>query len=76
MGALGCASLARATSFVSGGGGEEEEEWREDARGYTRGSVRSGVYSDGKVYWVCKRAPAVAVEATEVRGGNGYVVTF
>src|SRR4029079_8092649 len=24
-------------------------------------------------YWVCKRAPVVALEAMEVLGGNGYV---
>jgi putative acyl-CoA dehydrogenase len=27
-------------------------------------------------YWVCKRAPALAAEALECLGGNGYVETF
>ena len=45
------------------------EEGRDDARqaGFARIATAIGKY------WICKRAPAVAYEAMECFGGNGYV---
>src|SRR4029450_9628957 len=46
------------------------------AHAYDEGFARAGVRRAGTAvakYWVCKRAPAVAAEALECLGGNGFV---
>jgi putative acyl-CoA dehydrogenase len=54
------AALRLARAFDNPDGDEREERFRRLATGVIK-------------YWVCKRAPAVAGEALECLGGNGYV---
>jgi putative acyl-CoA dehydrogenase len=44
-----------------------------DAQGEERAALLRRLLTPVAKYWICKRAPAVCVEAMEVLGGNGYV---
>ena len=44
-----------------------------DAQGDEAPALLRRVLTPAAKYWVCKRGPAVAAEAMEVLGGNGYV---
>jgi len=44
-----------------------------DAQADEQQSLLRRVLTPAAKYWVCKRGPAVAAEAMEVLGGNGYV---
>jgi putative acyl-CoA dehydrogenase len=50
------------------------------ARAYDEQDERAAVFrrvvTPAAKFWICKRAPSLAVEAMEVLGGNGYVEEF
>src|SRR5262249_30098830 len=44
-----------------------------DAHDDPREALLRRVLTPAAKYWICKRGPAIAAEAMEVQGGNGYV---
>ncbi len=44
-----------------------------DAQADTRSTLLRRILTPAAKYWICRRGPALAAEAMEVLGGNGYV---